>query len=159
MVQRTLGVFRKNFQEFKDFAFKGNLIQLAIGVVLGTAFGGLIKSFVDNIFMPLLSVFGAPVNKEPGYARWEVRGIHFGQFLADLISFLIVAVAIFLLMVKVVGWIAKLSKGSQDVAPTEKDCPYCLMKIPVKAIKCAHCTADLNRGAESGSSLEAPNPA
>ena len=159
MVQRALGVFRKNFQEFKDFAFKGNLIQLAIGVVLGTAFGGLIKSFVDNIFMPLLSVFGAPGSGVPGYARWEVRGIHFGQFLADLISFLIVAVAIFLLMVKVVGWIAKLSKGSQDVAPTEKDCPYCLMKIPVKAIKCAHCTADLNRGAESGSSLEAPNPA
>jgi len=107
----------------------------------------------------LLSVFGAPGSGVPGYARWEVRGIHFGQFLADLISFLIVALAIFLLMVKVVGWIARFSKGSQDVAPTEKECPYCLMKIPVKAIKCAHCTADLNRGAESGSSLEAPNPA
>jgi large conductance mechanosensitive channel len=143
MFHRAIDVFRKNIQEFKDFAFKGNLIQLAIGVVLGTAFGGLIKSFVDNIFMPLLSVFGAQGSGVPGYARWEVRGIHFGQFLADLISFLLVALAIFLLMVKVVGWIVKLSKGSQDVAPTEKDCPYCLMKIPIKASKCAHCTADL----------------
>jgi large conductance mechanosensitive channel len=143
MFHRAIDVFRKNIQEFKDFAFKGNLIQLAIGVVLGTAFGGLIKSFVDNIFMPLLSVFGAQGSGVPGYARWEVRGIHFGQFLADLISFLLVALAIFLLMVKVVGWIVKLSKGSQDVAPTEKDCPYCLMKIPIKASKCAHCTVDL----------------
>jgi large conductance mechanosensitive channel len=145
MFQRALEVFRKNFQEFKDFAFKGNLIQLAIGVVLGGAFGGLIKSFVENIFMPLLSVFGAQGSGVPGYARWEVRGIHFGQFIADLIGFLIVALAIFLLMVKVVGWIARLSKGSKDTAPTEKDCPYCLMKIPVKAIKCAHCTADLHQ--------------
>jgi large conductance mechanosensitive channel len=143
MFRRALDVFRKNIREFKDFAFKGNLVQLAIGVVLGGAFGALIKSFVDNIFMPLLSIFGAHEGREPGYARWQVRGIHFGQFLADLISFLIVALAIFLLMVKVVTWIVKLSKGSQDVAPTEKDCPYCLMKIPIKASKCAHCTADL----------------
>src|SRR5256885_2564006 len=152
MFKRAIGVLKGNLNEFKEFAFKGNLVQLAIAVVLGGAFGTLIKSFVDNLFLPLLTVFGAKSESGlPGYARWEFRGIHFGQFLADLISFLIIALAIFLLMVKVVGWIVKLSKGSETTAPTEKDCPFCLMKIPVMATKCGHCTADLPAAAPPAS--------
>jgi large conductance mechanosensitive channel len=144
MFGKSISILKNNLAEFKDFAFKGNLIQLAIAVVLGGAFGKLIVSFVDNIFMPLLSVFGASKDSGmPGYARWEFRGIHFGQFLADLISFLVIATAIFLLMVKVIGWIVKLTAGPAKVAPTDKDCPFCLMKVPVKATKCGHGTSEL----------------
>lgn len=146
MFGKAIGVLKNNLNEFKEFAFKGNLIQLAIGVVLGGAFGGLIKSFVDNLFLPILSVFGASSEGGlPGYARWQFRGIRFGQFLADMISFLIIALAIFLLMVKVVGLLSRLTKkpaGTTDT-PVDKECPYCLSKIPLKATKCAHCTSEL----------------
>jgi large conductance mechanosensitive channel len=149
MFQRAVGVLKKNAREFKDFAFKGNLIQLAIAVVLGGAFGKLITSFVDHIFLPTLSVFGAePGDPSAGYTRWHFRGIQFGAFLGDLISFLIVALAIFLLMVKTVGWLSKLTvrhlnaDGTPE-EPTEKECPYCLMKVPYRAVKCGHCTSEL----------------
>jgi large conductance mechanosensitive channel len=144
---------KANLAEFWEFAFKGNLISLAIGVVLGTAFGKLITSFVNNIFMPLISLFtGKP--GQAGYERWEWHGIQFGVFVGDLISFLIIALAIFVLMVKVVGWLVKLTQKSQGPAtpaePTEKECPLCLMKIPVKATRCGHCTADLGGGGGRG---------
>lgn len=147
MFKRAAGFFRNNLTEFWEFAFKGNLISLAIGVVLGGAFGDLIKSFVGNVFMPVISLFGADTSKGAGYTQWQWRGIRFGAFLGDLVSFLIVATAIFLLMVKVVGWIVALTKKSQGPGkpdePTDKECPLCLMKIPVRASKCGHCTADL----------------
>jgi large conductance mechanosensitive channel len=134
---------KANLAEFWEFAFKGNLISLAIGVVLGGAFGALIKSFVDNIFMPIISLFSASPDGA-GYTRWEWKGIHFGVFIGDLISFLIIAAAIFVLMVKVVGWVVKLTRKPAAASdPTEKECPLCLMKIPVKATRCGHCTADL----------------
>jgi large conductance mechanosensitive channel len=134
---------KANLGEFWEFAFKGNLISLAIGVVLGGAFGALIKSFVDNIFMPIISLFSASP-EGAGYTRWAWKGIHFGVFIGDLISFLIIALAIFLLMVKVVGWVVKLTrKPAAPSDPTEKECPLCLMKIPARAVRCGHCTADL----------------
>ncbi|HYE18416.1 MAG TPA: large conductance mechanosensitive channel protein MscL [Tepidisphaeraceae bacterium] len=149
MFKRAVGVLKANANEFKEFAFKGNLIQLAIAVVLGGAFGDLIKSFVGNLFTPLLSVFGAdPANKMAGYASWNWRGINFGLFLADLISFLIIALAIFLLMVKVVGALGrltvKLKTDGTPSDPTDKECPYCLMKVPYKARRCGHCTSDIS---------------
>jgi len=156
MFKRTIGYLKGNFSEFWEFAFKGNLISLAIGVVLGGAFGDLIKSFVGNVFMPLISLFGADTTKGAGYTQWQWRGIKFGAFLGDLISFLIVATAIFLLMVKVVGLIVALTKKAQGPkgpdAPAEKECPLCLMKIPARAAKCGHCTADL---APDGAGTEA----
>jgi large conductance mechanosensitive channel len=153
MFKRPLGYLRSNLTEFWEFAFKGNLISLAIGVVLGGAFGDLIKSFVGNIFMPVISLFGADATKGAGYMQWQWRGIKLGAFLGDLVSFLIVATAIFLLMVKVVGWIVTLTKKAQGPkapdAPAEKECPLCLMKIPARATKCGHCTADLTPGASA----------
>jgi large conductance mechanosensitive channel len=160
MFKRPLGYLRSNLTEFWEFAFKGNLISLAIGVVLGGAFGDLIKSFVGNIFMPVISLFGADATKGAGYMQWQWRGIKLGAFLGDLVSFLIVATAIFLLMVKVVGWIVSLTKKAQGPpppdAPAEKECPLCLMKIPVRAVKCGHCTADLTPdGSAAGAAASA----
>ncbi len=147
MFKRAVGVLKSNLDEFKDFAFKGNLLQLAIGVVLGTAFGDVIKSFVDNIFMPLISIFHADAAKGAGYIHWQFAGVKYGMFLGDLLRFLIIAFAIFLLMVKVIGLIvrlaAKRAAEKEAAAPTEKDCPYCLMKVPYLARKCGHCTSEL----------------
>ena len=150
MFGKAIGVLKANLNEFKEFAFKGNLIQLAIGVVLGGAFGNLIKSFVDNLFLPLISIFNADAAKGAGYTQWQFRGIKFGAFLGDLISFLIIALAIFLLMVKVIGWIVKLSarQQKQETADaTTKTCPYCMNTIPIKASRCGFCTSDLDDAA------------
>ena len=148
MFAKAVGFLKANLNEFKEFAFKGNLVQLAIGVVLGGAFGKLITSFVDNLFLPVLSVVGAdPKNPgAAGYTAWQWRGIKFGAFLGDLISFLIVALAIFVLMVKVIGWIVKLSARQQTEVtanPTTKTCPFCLNTIPILATRCGHCTSDV----------------
>ena len=146
MFAKPIGVLKTNLNEFKEFAFKGNLIQLAIGVVLGGAFGKLIASFVDNLFLPLISVFHADAAKGAGYTQWQWRGIKFGQFLGDLIGFLIVALAIFILMVKTIGWIVRLSARQQTVEaaePTTKTCPFCMNTVPVKARRCGFCTSDI----------------
>ena len=162
MFGKAMGVLKGNLTEFWEFAFKGNLISLAIGVVLGGAFGKLITSFVDNIFMPLISLVSASPEKGAGYTTWVWRGVKVGPFLADLISFLIIATAIFLLMVKVVGWIVKLTRKAQGpqapAEPAEKECPLCLMKIPLKAVRCGYCTADLD-GATPGGARDALAPA
>ena len=147
MFGKPLNILKSNLNEFKDFAFKGNLIQLAIGVVLGGAFGKLIASFVDNLFLPLISVFHADAAKGAGYTQWQWRGIKFGQFLGDLISFLIIALAIFLLMVKTIGWIVKLSARQQEkpaAEATTKTCPYCLNTVPILAVRCGFCTSDIH---------------
>lgn len=147
MFKRATDFLKSNMNEFKDFAFKGNLIQLAIGVVLGASFGKLITSFVDNLFMPLINFVTGGGGRTAGYLGWQWKGIRFGAFLGDLISFLIIALAIFLLMVKTISWIVKLTAKAQGPTrpsePTDKECPYCLMKVPVKARRCAHCTSDI----------------
>jgi large conductance mechanosensitive channel len=149
MFKRPINFLKANLNEFKEFAFKGNLIQLAIGVVLGAAFGKLITSFVENLFLPVINFLTGGGGKPAGYLAWQWKGIKFGAFLGDLISFLIIALAIFIMMVKTVSWIVKLTakaQGPTDPAePTDKECPYCLMKVPLKARRCAHCTSDLSQ--------------
>jgi large conductance mechanosensitive channel len=146
MIQRTLKFLRGNVAEFWEFAFKGNLISLAIGVVLGGAFGSLVKSFVDNLVVPLLGLLTG-AGKDGAYTQWQWRGIKYGAFLGDAVSFLLVSLAIFLLMIKVVDVIVKLTHRVKPPPapgePAEKECPLCLMKIPNKARRCGHCTADL----------------
>ena len=163
MFARAVSFLKANLNEFWEFAFKGNLIALAIGVVLGGAFGKLITSFVENIFMPVISLVSASPEKGAGYMAWQWRGVKVGAFLADLISFLIIAAAIFLLMVKVVGWIVKLTQKMQPPAspdePTEKECPLCLMKIPARAVRCGHCTADLDGPSRASAAPGAVVPA
>ncbi len=128
----------KLWQEFKAFAFKGNVIDLAIGFVIGAAFTKVVTSLVNNIIMPIIGLL--PLSKE-GYEGWHIGPIKFGLFLGDIIDFLIVAAAIFFVVVKVVGLVVK--KAPPPEGPAMKECPLCLSNIPVKARKCSHCTADL----------------
>jgi large conductance mechanosensitive channel len=105
------------FQEFKNFALKGNVIDLAVGVIIGAAFGKIIGSLVENIFMPLIGL----ILPGGGYQGWviEVGGtkIPYGKFLGDVVYFLIVALALFIFVVKFLGWVMRTKKEEAVAAP------------------------------------------
>lgn len=128
------------WQEFKAFAFKGNMIDLAVAVVIGAAFGKVINSIVSNVIMPIISY----VTPSMDFSQWHIGKILIGNLLNDIISFLIIAAAVFIVIVKLVGAVAK--KPAPAPAPAEpvtKECPFCLSVVPIKATKCGHCTSEL----------------
>ena len=137
---------RNLWNEFKTFAFKGNMIDLAVGVIIGAAFGTVVKSLVDHIIMPLIATV-APNAKGVEGLSFTINGskIQYGMFLGALMNFLIVALAVFLMIVKIVGSIVKKTVGPPPAPgePTVKECPLCLSEIPIKARRCKNCTADL----------------
>lgn len=104
--------------EFKAFAFKGNVVDLAIGVIIGTAFGKIVDSLVKNIIMPLIGVI---TPGQQGYLGWKlvIRGkeVPYGYFLGEVLNFLIVAAALFFFVVKFLGWIMKTKKDEKAAAP------------------------------------------
>jgi large conductance mechanosensitive channel len=106
------------FEEFKNFALKGNVIDLAVGVIIGAAFGTIIKSLVDNLIMPLVSLV---IPGEQGYREWAfvVNGktIPVGLFLADVVNFLVIALVLFLFIVKFLGWVLRSKKEEAAAAP------------------------------------------
>lgn len=105
------------FEEFKSFAFKGNVIDLAVGVIIGVAFGKIIDSLVKHLIMPFIGVF---LPGEQGYLGWTLtlngKDIPYGLFLGEVVNFLIVAVALFIFIVKFLGWLMK-AKKQEAVAP------------------------------------------
>ena len=135
---------RHVWQEFKQFAFKGNMIDQAVGVIIGAAFGRVVSSLVDHIFMPLVAALGAGGR---GYEKWSfwLNGseIKYGQFIGSLVYFFIVATVVFVVIMKLLGSVLKRVAPPTAAEPTQKECPLCLSTIPVKARKCGHCTADL----------------
>jgi large conductance mechanosensitive channel len=143
-------------KEFREFINRGNVIDLAVAVVIGAAFGKIITSFVEGVIMPpiglifgkvdfaslfytLDSAKGVPVSLADAKAR-GVPVVAYGQFLNDVINFLIVAFVIFLV---VKAYNRTKSKQATDDGPTTKDCPHCLSTIPLKATRCKDCTAEL----------------
>ncbi|HZL37331.1 MAG TPA: large conductance mechanosensitive channel protein MscL [Tepidisphaeraceae bacterium] len=126
--------------EFKAFAFKGNLIDLAVAVVIGAAFSKVIDAVVKDIIMPLVSYL---LPGKAGYESWHLGRLMIGHLLAELLNFLIVAAAVFLVIVKLIGAIMKKSTAAAADEPATKECPLCLSVIPAKATRCSQCTADL----------------
>jgi large conductance mechanosensitive channel len=135
------------WQEFKGFALKGNMIDLAVAVVIGGAFGAVVNSMVKHLLMPLVSYV---MPGKSGYLAWKLGRVEVGAFLGDLVNFLILAVAMFVLIVEVLGAIQKVAKLTKSDEPVTKECPYCLSTIPAKAVKCAHCTSDMPPEPEAG---------
>jgi large conductance mechanosensitive channel len=141
-------------KEFKEFAMRGNVLDLAIGVIIGVAFGTVVTSLVNDVIMPPIGLaMGGMDFKDlfislngqayPSLAAAKTAGapvIAYGNFLNTVINFLIVAFAIFLL-VKQVNRFKKPVPASE--APSTKDCPHCAMSIPAKANRCPQCTSDL----------------
>jgi large conductance mechanosensitive channel len=107
------------FEEFKQFAFKGNVVDLAVGVIIGGAFGKIVDSLVKQVIMP---VIGLVLPSESGYADWKWtlagKDVPYGQFLAEVVNFLIVALALYLFIVKFLGWLMK-TKLNQPAPPTK----------------------------------------
>ncbi len=139
-------------KEFREFTLKGNVIDMAIGVIIGVAFGKVVTSLVSDILMPPLGLLMGKVDfsslfitlSGPRYTSLAaakaagVPTINVGVFFQTILDFVIVAFVIFVL----VRQINRLKRES-PAAPTTKDCPYCLSSIPIKATRCAHCTSDV----------------
>lgn len=133
--------------EFREFISRGNVMDLAVGVIIGGAFQSIVSSLVDDIFMPVITIFTGGVK----FTDWKIAlsdgsdpsTINYGNFIAAVINFLIMALIIFC-FVKVMNALAdKMLKKPAEKAPTTKVCPYCLSEIPIKAVKCAHCTSEM----------------
>ena len=145
------------FKEFKEFALKGNMIDLAVGVLIGGAFNGLVKSLTDNLIMPVISLITGKIDFSnlfialdgKDYATLaqaqEVGGatLNYGLFISEVINFVIMAVVIFLL-VKGINKLRTIGeKPAEEVAPTTKECPHCKSEIHIDATKCPHCTSEV----------------
>lgn len=142
-------------KEFKDFAMRGNVLDMAVGIIIGAAFGQIVGSFVNDVMMPPLgrlighvdfSNLFVNLKEGPHYdtvAAAKAAGmptLNYGVFINTIINFLIVAFAVFLLVRVVNRW---GHKPAPPAAPTTKDCPQCAMSIPIQAKKCGHCTTQL----------------
>ncbi len=134
------------FKEFKAFAMRGNVLDLAVGVIIGAAFGKIVSSFVGDIIMPPIGVITGGVDfsflkltLKEAVDKTPAVTINYGVFINNIIDFLIVAFAIFLLVRSVNRW----SKPAPAAAPTTEPCPQCKMDIPIGARRCGHCTAQL----------------
>jgi large conductance mechanosensitive channel len=118
------------FEEFKNFAFKGNVIDLAVGVIIGAAFGKIIESLVKNLLMPLIGVI---MPGEQGYLgwKWVINGkeIPYGLFLGEIVNFLIVALALFIFIVKFLGWVTRTKKEEAAAPPPPTKDQELLMEI------------------------------
>lgn len=139
---------KKFLNEFKEFALKGNMLDLAVGVLIGSAFSGLVTSLTNNIIQPLLNCFGAE-DATSGVGELAIKfgklDMPVGQFLADIINFIIMAFVIFLIVkgVNKLSTVGKKKEEEKPAEPTTKICPFCASEIPIAACKCAHCTSDL----------------
>ncbi len=143
-------------KEFKNFALKGNILDLAIAVVIGTAFGKIVSSLVDDIIMPLVSVITGKIDFSnlfialngaayPTLADAKKAGaatLNYGNFITGVVDFLLIAWSIFLFL----RLIDRFKSKPAAVAPT-RECPYCLSAIPVRAVRCPHCTSNLEGSA------------
>ena len=133
-------------REFRDFMLRGNVIDLAVAVVIGAAFGAVITSFVGDVLTPLLGLLGVPNFEELMFQAGNAT-VSYGLFLNALITFVLIALAIFLFVVKPMNALAARRAGAADGEPTTKSCPYCASDIAVAATRCPMCTSQLSESA------------
>jgi large conductance mechanosensitive channel len=142
------------FKEFKEFAMRGNVVDMAVGIIIGAAFGTIVTSLVADVIMPPIGLLvgnidfsnifavlkeGKTAGPYASLASAKAAGavtMNVGVFINTVINFLIVAVAVFLL-------IRSVNRLQREAAPTSKDCPYCLSSVAIKATRCPHCTSEL----------------
>ena len=125
--------------EFKAFIVKGNVIDLAVAVVVGGAFGKIVTAFVEGMIMPLVT-YVLPANIK--WEEWVLGKFRIGAVLGATVNFLIIALVIFLVLIKLLGKFIK-KEEAPTAEPTTKECPACLEQVPLKATRCKHCTSQL----------------
>ena len=139
---------KKFFEEFRAFIAKGNVLDMAVGVIIGGAFGSVVSGLTDNIIQPLLNCIGGAEVQGKIQLFGTENYLDYGAFISAISNFLIMAVVVFLI-VKPVSRVSqaaqKLSKKEEEEAPapTTKTCPYCRSEIDIEAVKCPHCTSDI----------------
>jgi len=149
------------FKEFKDFAMRGNVVDMAVGIIIGAAFGTIVKSLVSDVIMPpiglalgnvdfaeLFTVIkqGIPAGPYATLADAQAAGavtVNYGLFINTIISFVIIAFAVFIM----IRQINKMKREEPAPEPNTKECPYCFSSIPIKATRCGYCTSDLKGSA------------
>ena len=134
--RRATGFMR----DFQEFALKGNVMDLAIGVIIGAAFGKIVTSFTEDIIMPLLNPILGAAGED--WREFTVPpGLKIGQFLGTVLDFVIIAFALYI-AIRVIARF-KRKEETAPPAPTEKECPFCLEKVPIAATRCRACTSEL----------------
>ena len=142
------------WEEFKKFIMRGNVMDLAIGVIIGGAFGKIVASLVDDVLMPPLGLLLGKVNfnnlfinlgktKYPTLADAQAAGaptLNYGLFINNIIYFVILALIVFF----IVKALNRMSKPEKPAEPTTRECPHCLSQIPLKANRCPHCTSEVD---------------
>ncbi len=131
------------FKEFKDFVCRGNVLDMAVGVIIGAAFKDIVTSLTDNIISPLIGMFGGVNFDKYSVVLFGEATLNYGTFITAVINFLIMAFVVFLIVKFVNGLMKLFERKKEEAAPTTKVCPYCKSEIPVDAVKCAHCTSDV----------------
>jgi large conductance mechanosensitive channel len=155
-------------KEFKQFVMRGNVLDLAVAVIIGAAFGRIITSLVNDVIMPPIGLLLGGVSFRSLY--WNLSGvqyasleeaqaagaatINYGLFINTIVDFLIIAFVIFLVIRQVNRLSRKPEPAPAPAEPTTKECPYCLSSVPIKAVRCAHCTSALSDGALAMSAIE-----
>jgi len=147
------------FKEFKEFAMRGNVVDMAVGIIIGGAFGTIVKSLVSDVMMPPIGLLlggvdfsnlflvvsqGSPAGPYAALADAQAAGavtINYGLFINSIVSFVIVALAVFFVIKSLNAM--KREQEEPPAEPTTKDCSYCATEIPIKATRCPHCTSDL----------------
>lgn len=132
------------FKEFKAFVLKGNVVDLAVAVVIGAAFGKVIDALVKNLLTPLVAI---PGTTDFSALKFTISDSNFlyGAFINEVLAFLMIAIAMFFFVVKPMNvMIARRNRGQAEPDPTTRDCPECLSAIPIAATRCAHCTTKVN---------------
>jgi large conductance mechanosensitive channel len=146
-------------KEFKEFVVRGNVVDMAVGIIIGAAFGAIVNSLVNDVIMPPIGLLlggldfanffillksGSPAGPYASLADAQAAGavtINYGVFINAVVSFLIVALVVFLLIRSINQM--KREEEAPSAEPTTKECPYCLSTIPIKATRCSHCTSEL----------------
>jgi large conductance mechanosensitive channel len=149
-------------KDFKEFAMRGNVVDMAVGIVIGAAFGTIVKSFVSDVLMPPIGLLmggvdfsnlfavvksGDPAGPYAALADAQAAGavtVNWGLFVNTVISFLIVAFAVFM-VIKAINTM-KRQEEEAPAEPTTKECEFCITEIPIKATRCPHCTSEIAAG-------------
>ena len=155
---------KKFFKDFTDFLARGNVVDLAVGIIIGSAFSTVVNSVVNNLMMPPLGLLLGDVDFQDKYvilkqgieplppdaplsmaAEVGAVTLNYGQFITDLITFIILGIGVFLIIRGIQSLEKKPSEGEKEAEkePTEKNCPYCQKSIPIKAARCPYCTSEL----------------
>lgn len=143
-------------KEFKEFALKGSMVDLAVGMIIGSAFTGIVNSLVNDLIMPLLGLLTGNIdfsnlfialdgNQYDSLAAAEAAEaavFKYGSFISNVINFIIVAFVIFLVVRQINRFRDKFSRPEPEAVPTTKICPYCKSEIDINAIRCPHCTSE-----------------